>query len=86
MLNKKEKDNFIHHITSKFILGENLSYKIKGSKEQLSTLKEMMDVSKELYQKINSDSSNLNEIVYLAELKSEKAKEFKAQFGFDWRL
>lgn len=86
MLNNKEKDNFIHHITSKFMIGENLSYKIKGSKEQLSVLKEMMDVSKELYQKIHDDSSNLNEIVYLAEVKSDKAKRFKKEFGFDWRL
>ena len=86
MLNNKEKDNFIHHITSKFIIGENLSYKIKGSKEQLSVLKEMMDISKELYQKIHDDNSNLNEIVYLAEVKSSKAQRFKKEFGFDWRL
>ena len=86
MLNLKEKNNFIHHIASKYLLGESIDYKVSGSKEQLLSLKEMMNASKELYDKINEDSPSLNEIVYLAEVKAEKAQQFKKLFGFDWSL
>ena len=70
----KKHDLLIHNIASKFILGENINVEIKGNKQQLHTLNELLDISKSLYTALGDQATPLSNIMSLIENKFFQVK------------
>jgi hypothetical protein len=79
-------DLLIHTVASKYILGENIDIQIKGKKEQLICLNELLDASKKLYQSLNDTTTPLQQIMSLVEHKKTIADKFKKISGITWKL
>jgi hypothetical protein len=82
----KKHDLLIHNIASKFILGENINVEIKGNKQQLQKLSELLDISKSLYSALNDHSTPLSNIMTLVENKKQLSDEFFQISGIKWKL
>jgi len=81
----KKKDLIIHNVASKYILGENINFEIKGNRQELEKLSELLDASKYLYTSLH-DNTSLAKIMTLVENKKRLADEFYALSGIKWKL
>ncbi len=82
----KKKDKLIHNAASKYILGENINIEIKGNKQELEQLSELLDISKQLFHSLQDNKSSLQEIMSLVEYKKKLADSFYQTSGIKWKL
>jgi len=82
----KKNDLFIHNIASKYILGENINIEIKGNKQQLQTLNELLDISKLLYNSLQNKNIPLSKIMNLVEQKKKLSDQFTKLTNIQWKL
>jgi len=82
----KKHESKIHKIAARYILGENVNTSIKGNKEQLKSLENLLESSKNLYVKLNENSTSLDEILKLIEEKNIYADKFYSLTGIKWNL
>ncbi len=81
----KKHDHLIHNVASKYILGENINIEIKGNKNQLEKLNELLDISKKLYHSLQ-DKTSLEKIMTIIEQKKQLSDEFYILTGIKWKL
>jgi hypothetical protein len=81
----KKNDLKIHNIAAKYILGESIETSIKGDKEQLKCLSNLLESSKKLYDSLN-ENKNLEEILNLIEEKKTLSDRFFILTGIKWKL
>jgi hypothetical protein len=81
-----KQDLLIHKAASKYILGENINIDIKGKKEQLVCLNQLLDVSKNLYESLNDNTTSLKEIMSIVENKKQLSDRFEKITGIKWKL
>jgi len=82
----KKNDLLIHNIASKYILGENINIEIKGKKQQLECLNQLLDVSKQLYESLQKDKQQLSEIMSIVERKNQLSDQFYQLTQIKWKL
>jgi hypothetical protein len=80
------KDFKVHNIAARYILGENIETSIKGDKEQLKCLSKLLESSKKIYDKLNEEKVDLNEILERIEEKKEIADHFFSLTGIKWKF
>ena len=82
----KKRDLIIHNVASKYILGENINFEIKGNRQELEKLSELLDASKHLYTSLHDNKIPLSKIMTLIENKKRLADEFYTLSGIKWKL
>lgn len=82
-MNKELK---IHNIAARYILGENIETAIKGDKEQLKCLSNLMEASRNVYEKLNEEKVDLNNILEMIEEKKVIADKFFKLTGIKWKF
>lgn len=82
----KKNDLLIHNIASKYILGENVNIEIKGKKQQLECLNQLLDISKQLYESLQKDKQQLSEIMSIVERKNQLSDQFYQLTQIKWKL
>jgi hypothetical protein len=83
MLSPKEK--LIHNIAAKYIAGKEVEMQLEGSHFEIVALHDLLEVSKKLYNKLQTDTS-LNEINEILIEKKELTNKFESLSGIIWRL
>ncbi len=82
----KKHDKLIHTVASKYIIGENVNIEIKGNKQQLHKLSELLDISKHLFSSLQEKNTSLEDIMTLIEQKKQLADDFYQLSGIKWKL
>ncbi len=82
----KKHDKLIHTVASKYIIGENVNIEIKGNKNQLQKLSELLDISKQLYEGLADKHTSLEKIMSLVEHKKKLSDDFYHLSGIKWKL
>ena len=82
----KNQDKKIHEMAAHFIVGNNINTSIKGNKDQLHCLQNLLEASKNLYVELNGSSNNLDKVMTLVENKKRLSDEFLQLTGIDWKL
>ena len=80
-----KKDFLLHNIAAKYIVGEDVDIELKGSYAELSCLKELLDVSKDLMVLLKEESK-LDDIIKVIEHKKRITHKFQNLTGIVWRL
>ncbi len=83
MKNQEEK---IHKVAAHYILGENINTAVKGDKKQLQCLQNLLEVSKNLYNELNSNTASLDKVLNLVENKNQLSEQFYTLTGINWKL
>lgn len=81
----KNKEKELHVIASKYILGENITKKIKGKSYKIDSFVKLLEVSKKLYEALK-EGKDLNKVAKLLDEKRDLVAKFKSQTGINWRL
>ena len=82
----KSKEKMLHYAAAKYILGENFSIRINGEESQLAVLCDLLKVSKELKESLDSKNIDIEKITKLVHEKKELTKEFQSLTDIIWRL
>ena len=80
-----EKEMFLHKVAAKYIIGEDINVELDGSYAELLCLKELLDISKELKNSLDENSS-LDNIIDLMHKKKDITSKFESLTGITWRL
>ena len=83
MHNKKEA--LLHNIAAKYIMNEDVDIELQGSYAELCCLKELLDISRKLKESLE-DSTSLDDILEIINVKKQKTKKFESLTGITWRL
>ena len=83
MLNIKE--NVLHQVAARYIVGKDIKIEINGSKIQLECFENLLNVSRELKETLDRQK-NLDKVVKLMEEKKKLTKEFQNLTGIMWKL
>ena len=81
----KINENKIHAIAAKYILGESFDAEIDGKTVQIKTLRELLEVSKNLRNQLHEGAS-LDEVMETIEHKKTLTRRFQDLTGITWRL
>lgn len=79
------KELMLHKIAAKYIINEDIDIELNGSYAELLCLKELLDVSKQLKESLE-DNSSLEKILNILEIKKSKTNKFESLTGITWRL
>ena len=71
---------------ARYIMGLDSGVSIKGSQEKVDAFCDIARKSRNLYEALNSDSANLDEVLSLIQKKKESSRRFKEVTGVSWRL
>lgn len=82
----KNQELKIHKTAAKYILGENINTSIKGNKQQLECLENLLESSKKLYTALNNENTSLDTILELVNEKNNNAESFLNLTGINWKL
>lgn len=83
MHNKKEA--LLHNVAAKYIMNEEVDIELQGSYAELYCLKELLDISRKLKESLE-DSTSLDDIIEIINVKKQKTKKFESLTGITWRL
>jgi len=81
----KKKEYILHNIAAKYILGEDVNVELSGKGPELELLHNLLVVSKELKESLDSG----NDIAVISKLLEEKkilTKKFEEISNITWRL
>lgn len=79
------KELMLHKIAAKYIINEDIDIELNGSYAELLCLKELLDVSKQLKESLE-DNSSLEKILNILKIKKSKTNKFESLTGITWRL
>ena len=79
-------ENMLHQVAARFIKGKDIEIDIKGTTLQLETLQNLLNVSKELMNELNSGTRNVEKVVEMIENKKQLTKKFQNITGIEWKL
>ena len=79
-------ENMLHQVAARFIKGKDIEIDIKGTALQLETLQNLLNVSKELMNELNSSTRNVEKVVEMIENKKQLTKKFQNITGIEWKL
>jgi len=82
----KKHDKLIHKVAAHYILGENINTSIKGNKDQLTCLQNLLESSKDLYIELQNENADLNKLLKLIENKNNLSDSFLKLTGISWKL
>lgn len=80
-----DKEFKLHNIAAKYIISEDVDIELYGNHAELSCLKELLNISKELKESLDKDAS-FECILDVIKRKKEKTKKFESLTGITWRL
>jgi len=83
MVSKKE--DMLHYIAAKFILGEEVNVSINANDAQIDCLYELLNVSKSLKETLD-EQRDFDKIKVLVKQKKKLAQKFQSLTGIKWRL
>ena len=76
-------ENMLHQVAARFIKGKDIEIDIKGTALQLETLQNLLNVSKELMNELNSSTRNVEKVVeILTTHYIEEAEDLADRVGF----
>ena len=81
----KSKEELIHHIAAKYIMGESVNVSINANSSQVDCLYELLEVSKKLKTALD-EQKDLDKVILLTKQKNYIANKFTNLTGIDWRL
>ena len=79
-------ENMLHQVAARFIKGKDIEIDIKGTALQLETLQNLLNVSKDLMNELNSNTRNVEKVVEMIENKKQLTKKFQNITGIEWKL
>jgi hypothetical protein len=71
-------------MAAKYILGEYRTIDIKGPKEKVGCIAEVLEASKKLYTLLESEDANIADVIVLASQKNLAAQKYKKLTGENW--
>lgn len=80
-----EKQELLHAVAARFIMGEDVEIEISGEKPQLDALRELLEVSRELKNQLDNEDK-IENISETLDLKRKLTKRFQNLTGITWRL
>ena len=83
-MNNSKKKFFAAAAT--YIVGKSTGVKIQGSQNRIQATREILHVSKALYEALHKSDVRIEDISALLELKHTKAQKFKKETGLHWVL
>lgn len=87
MSENKTLSQQLHYTAAKYILGENIQLKIDGSEDQLKELKNLLEVSRIIYNELKKENNcSIDRLSKLLEIKRKAAKRFSEKTNIIWRL
>lgn len=79
-------ENLLHQVAARFIKGKDINIDIKGTSIQLETLQQLLNVSKELMNELNSNTRDVDKIVEIINNKKQLTRKFQNITGIEWKL
>lgn len=79
-------ENMLHQVAARFIKGYDINVNINGSKIQLETLNDLLNVSKDLLIELNKKEYDTDKIVEMLKTKKQLTKKFQNITGINWKL
>ena len=79
-------ENLLHQVAARFIKGKDINIDIKGTSIQLETLQQLLNVSKDLMNELNSSSRDVDKIVEIINNKKQLTQKFQNITGIEWKL
>ena len=79
------KPEVSHRVAARYIMGQENYASIKGEKIQLECFQQLLNVSKELKEKLD-EGKDLDAIVDLLNEKKDLTRKFQNLTGITWRL
>lgn len=80
-----KKENMLHYIAAKYILGEDINVSINANDAQIDCLYELLNVSKQLKETLD-EQKDFDKIKILVKQKKKLSSKFKSLTGIKWRL
>jgi len=80
-----EKENMLHHVAAKYILGEDVNVSINANDAQIDCLYELLNISKQLKETLD-EQKDFDKIKILVKQKKQLSNKFKSLTGIKWRL
>ena len=81
----KSKEELIHYIAAKYIMGESVNVSINANSSQVDCLYELLEVSKKL-KTVLDEQKDLDSAILLTRQKNYIANKFTNLTGINWRL
>ena len=81
----KSKEELIHYIAAKYIIGEDVDVSINANDAQVDCLYELLNVSKKLKETLD-EQKDFDKIKVLVKQKNKLANKFQSLTGITWRL
>ena len=81
----KSKEELIHYIAAKYIMGESVNVSINANSSQADCLYELLEVSKKL-KTVLDEQKDLDSAILLTRQKNYIANKFTNLTGINWRL
>ena len=78
-------ENALMQTAARFIIGESVDVKVKGTKDRVKAFKDVLLASRNLYEALES-GHGIGEVTNLLDAKHEAAKKFKEVTGVFWAL
>lgn len=80
-----KKENMLHYIAAKYILGEDINVSINANDAQIDCLHELLNVSKKLKETLD-EQNDFDKVKILVKQKKKLSNKFKSLTGIKWRL
>ena len=80
-----QKEDKLHYIAAKYILGENINVSINANDAQIDCLYELLNVSKKLKETLD-EQKDFDKIKILVKQKNKLASKFQSLTGITCRL
>ena len=80
-----KKENMLHYIAAKYIIGEDIEVSINANDAQIDCLHELLTVSKSLKETLD-EQKDFNKVKVLVIQKKKLATKFESLTGIKWRL
>jgi hypothetical protein len=80
-----KKENMLHYIAAKYILGEDINVSINANDAQIDCLHELLSVSKKLKEALD-EQNDFDKVKILVKQKKKLSNKFKSLTGIKWRL
>ena len=81
----KKNELLLHHVAAKYIMSEDVDIELKGQPAEMSCLKNLLEISKNLKESLDNDDS-YDVIIEILKQKKEATQKFENLTGIPWRL
>jgi hypothetical protein len=85
MTSKETKKRF-NAAAASYIMGDTPSVEVMGSPKKISVVREVLQASRNLYEELQSSTTNLTRVITLLEKKRVAARAFHESVGVEWVL